>query len=294
MTVCNQCPRKCGAIREAESSKGAYCRSPESIKLARAALHFGEEPCVSGRNGSGTIFFSGCNLKCVFCQNEKISHQGFGKTVSTDRLKDIYKELIELGAENINLVNPTHYALQIAKSLDKKLSVPVIYNSSGYESVETLRQLDGKIDVYMPDIKYLFRELSLKYSSAKNYPEIAKEAIKEMFRQRGKFVIDEKGLIKSGVIIRHLVLPDNLENSFECIDWVRDTFKDEVLFSLMTQYTPCNPNPDHPELNRYLSPEEYKRITEYFKFCGLKNAYYQEYDINGEEMIPSFDLTGVN
>lgn len=291
--LCSQCPRKCNAVREDNSSRGAFCNSPSLFKIARAALHFGEEPCVSGIRGSGTVFFSGCNLKCVFCQNEKISHRGFGKTVSAVELKNIFNRLIEQGCENINLVNPTHYAKQLSEVLDKSLSVPVIYNSSGYESIHTLSLLNQKIDVYMPDLKYLFNDISLKYSGARDYPDVAKSAIKEMFRQRGKFILDDKGIIRSGVIIRHLVLPDNLENTFECIDWVRDNFKDEVIFSLMTQYTPCNDLPHHPELRRYLTVEEYDRVTKYLEYCGLKNAYYQEYDLNGEAMIPDFDLTGV-
>ena len=219
MSVCNICPRKCNAERLplAENGEG-FCGLGGAPKIARAALHFWEEPPISGENGSGTVFFSGCNLGCIFCQNKKISRGRFGKTVTPERLREIYEELINKGAHNINLVTPTHFADAVLASLEPKLSVPVVYNCGGYESVETLKRFEGKIQIYLPDIKYSDNALAKKYSAAPDYFETAKEAVKEMYRQTGKYDIGDDGIMKKGVIIRHLILPGQLENTKKVID----------------------------------------------------------------------------
>ena len=216
--ICNLCPRRCGALRTESSGEG-YCRMPEVPVLARAALHQWEEPPISGTRGSGTVFFSGCSLGCVFCQNEKISHQDFGKAVTVERLREICEDLIAQGAHNINFVNPTHYAHVIAKLLEKPLGVPVVYNSGGYEKVETLRALEGKIDIYLPDLKYLAPDTAKRYSLAQDYPDVACAAIREMVRQTGPVVLED-GLLKRGVVIRHLILPGQVNAAKEVMDWV--------------------------------------------------------------------------
>ncbi len=235
MAVCTLCPRRCERVRPE-----GYCRMGERPRLARAALHFGEEPCISGTQGSGTVFFSGCSLRCVFCQNHQISAEGFGQEVSAARLRSIFEELIDKGAHNINLVNPTHFAHAIGKALERPLPVPVIYNSGGYDRVETLRRLEGKIQVFLPDMKYALTEPAARYSGAEDYPQTAKNAIIEMVRQTGAYRMDKDGLLTNGVLIRHLILPRNVNNTRRVIDWVANTFpKGTVLFSLMSQYTPC-------------------------------------------------------
>ena len=214
MANCNICPRKCNVDR---SLKTGVCGVSDTLKIARAALHFWEEPCISGTKGSGTVFFSGCNMKCVFCQNYEISTGCFGKEITTARLREIYNELIEQGAHNINLVTPTHYAEKILESLENPISVPVVYNSSGYDSVDTLKKFEGKVQIYLPDMKYAFSSLAKKYSLAPDYPERAKEAIREMFRQTGEAVFDDDGIMKKGVIIRHMMIPDNTDNTLDVI-----------------------------------------------------------------------------
>lgn len=290
---CNICPRKCNALRRENDGDGV-CKMGNEPKLARASAHFWEEPCISGTKGSGTVFFSGCNLKCVFCQNYEISAGGFGKTVSVDRLKEIYAELISSGVHNINLVTPTHFAPQVLKSLDEPLPVPVIYNSSGYESVETLKKFEGKISIYMPDFKYANSNIAKKYSSAENYPEIVKSAIREMYRQVGKCKFDKDGMLIKGVLIRHLMLPDNLENTLDVIDWVSENFNsDEILFSLMRQYTPPKGGCKYKELENRVTEEEYSRAENYMYLCGIENGFIQESDSAQSEYTPEFNAEGI-
>lgn len=294
MSFCNICPRKCNAERLplAENGEG-FCGLGGAPRIARAALHFWEEPPISGENGSGTVFFSGCNLGCVFCQNKKISRGRFGKTVTPERLREIYEELINKGAHNINLVTPTHFADAVLASLEPKLAVPVVYNCGGYESVETLKRFEGKIQIYLPDMKYSDNALAKKYSAAPDYFETAKEAVKEMYRQTGKYDIGDDGIMKKGVIIRHLILPGQLENTKKVIDWVKNEFAPgEVLFSLMSQFTPvegCNTD----ELYRRLTKDEYSEIADYLFESGIEDGFMQELSSAKEEYIPPFDLEGV-
>ena len=286
---CNICPRKCGADR---SKNTGVCSVGEKIKIARAAPHFWEEPCISGTKGSGTVFFSGCNMKCVFCQNYEISSGGKGKVVAPDRLTEIYYELIEQGVHNINLVTPTHFSKQIIKTLEKPLPVPVVYNSGGYDSVEILRMFEGKVQIYLPDLKYMSSALAEKYSKAKDYPETAKKAIREMFRQTGEFILDDDGIMQKGVVIRHLMLPGQLENTLDVIDWVSDEFGDKVIFSLMSQFTP-NENCTLPELQQIITQEEYNKAVDYMYLCGIENAYVQDFSSAKKEYTPPFDFSGV-
>lgn len=294
MSFCNICPRKCNAERLplAENGEG-FCGLGGAPRIARAALHFWEEPPISGENGSGTVFFSGCNLGCIFCQNKKISRGRFGKTVTPERLREIYEELINKGAHNINLVTPTHFADAVLASLEPKLAVPVVYNCGGYESVETLKRFEGKIQIYLPDIKYSDNVLAKKYSAAPDYFETAKAAVKEMYRQTGKYDIGDDGIMKKGVIIRHLILPGQLENTKKVIDWVKNEFAPgEVLFSLMSQFTPvegCNTD----ELYRRLTKDEYSEIADYLFESGIEDGFMQELSSAKEEYIPPFDLEGV-
>ncbi len=261
--------------------------------VARTALHFYEEPPVSGTRGSGTVFFSGCPLKCVFCQNHQISHENFGKAVSIEGLRTIFQNLIDLGAHNINLVSPTQFTWAIGEALKEKLPVPVVYNTGGYDSPAALKTLKGKIDVYMPDMKYAFSEPALKYSGAADYPERAKAAIYEMYEQTGPYELDEAGMLKKGLLIRHLVLPGNLPNTFGVIDWVSRSFpKGSVLVSLMSQYTPVRACP-FPELMRPLTAEEAEAAEEYLFSSGIEDGFVQELSAADETFIPDFDLTGV-
>ena len=286
--ICNLCPRRCGVER---SEVAGYCGMPEGLRIARAALHFWEEPVISGESGSGTVFFSGCNLRCVYCQNRDISAGGFGKEVSAARLREVFEELIAQGANNINLVTPTHFVPWILPALEPKLPVPVVYNCGGYESVETLRTLAGKVDIWLPDLKYADGEISGKFSEAPDYFPAATDAISEMYRQVGDYVIED-GLMKKGVIIRHLVLPGQLNNTKACIDWVARTFKPgQVLFSLMAQYTP-QPNAEGV-LKRHVTASEYRAAVEYMKNCGITDGFTQMRTSAKEEYTPPFDLTGV-
>ncbi|MCI8539359.1 MAG: radical SAM protein [Oscillospiraceae bacterium] len=291
--ICNLCPRSCGAQRSPERGQG-LCRMPEAPVLARAALHHWEEPPISGFNGSGTIFFSGCSLGCVFCQNDEISHQNFGKAVSLDRLADICGELIAQGAHNINLVNPTHYAHVIRELLCRRpLPVPVVWNSGGYDKVETLRTLEGQVRIYLPDLKYRTPELARRYSSAANYPEIAAAAIREMVRQTGPCRFDEDGLLLQGVIIRHLILPGQLNEAKRVMDWAAETFPPEtVLFSLMSQYTPWGRAKEFPEIDRTLRAGEIRSAESYMENLGLK-GFCQGRESARRAYTPEFDLTGI-
>ena len=292
--ICSVCPRGCSAVRTDETGSGV-CAMGVLPKLARAALHLWEEPCISGERGSGTVFFSGCPLKCVFCQNREISTGGFGKTVSVSRLREIFHELIAQGAHNINLVNPTHFTGSILEAVRGGLSVPLVWNSGGYERPETLRRLDGVVNIYLPDMKYALSAPAARYSAAADYPETAKAAIREMFRQTGPYVMDEDGMLQSGVIIRHLILPGNLENTQKVIDWVASEFSPgDVLFSLMSQYTPCLEQPKkYPELTRRLTRGEYDAAVAMLEASGIEDGFFQELSSAKEEYIPEFNLRGV-
>ena len=287
--ACTLCPRQCKADRAAGQT--GFCGAGRTLKAARAALHFWEEPCISGTRGSGTVFFSGCTLGCVFCQNHEISAQGVGKPVSVDRLREIFRELIRQGAHNINLVTPGHFAPWAAQALEPSLPVPVVCNTGGYERVETLRLLEGKVQVYLPDMKYALEEPARRLSGAGDYPAAARSAICEMFRQTGPYQMRD-GLLVRGVLIRHLVLPGQLDNTRRVIDWVAETFRPgEVLFSLMSQYTP-QPGAVGP-LARHVTRAEYRAAAAYMENCGIHDGFTQERTSAREEYTPAFDLTGV-
>lgn len=290
--VCSICPRQCNAMRD-DTSGGGFCEMPASPVVARAALHFGEEPCISGTNGSGTVFFSGCSLRCCFCQNHSISHKNEGKAITVERLAEIFEELENAGAHNINLVNPSHYAVSIRKALQLyRPNIPVVYNSSGYERVETLKLLDGFVDVYLPDCKYVDSSLSLALSGAENYFKMASAAILEMARQTGIAQFDADGMMTKGTMVRHLVLPGHTKNSMQVLDWL-STIKDSVWVSLMFQYTPCGDISAHKELQRTLTRRECEKVWQYMDDLGIINGYVQDRKSAGTTMIPAFDLTGV-
>lgn len=287
--ICSICPRKCEVNRETQLG---FCRSPWNFRVARAALHQWEEPCISGKNGSGTVFFSGCNLQCVFCQNHEISLENKGVEITDDDLINIFENLISQGAHNINLVNPSHYAAGLKRVLTKfKSPVPIVYNSSGYESVETLKMLDGLIDIYLPDFKYIRQDKAKRYSNAYDYPEVAKAAIGEMLRQQSKCEFED-GIMTKGVIIRHLILPQNTNSSIEILDYIKNNFSG-VYISLMAQYTPCTNLEDFPEINRKITKREYEKVLNYALDSGFQNVFVQELDSASQGFIPSFDFTGV-
>ena len=288
--ICNACPRGCNVDRQ---NTLGYCKSPEKLKLARASLHYWEEPCISGKNGSGAIFFSGCNLGCVFCQNYEISHGCKGVDVSDDDLVRIMKRLVDEGANNINFVNPTHYSLQLLRVLEKyKPPVPIVYNTSGYDSVETLKMLDGAVDIYLPDFKYIRPEKALKYSKAEDYPQVAEEALAEMKRQVGEDVFDENGIMQRGMIIRHLVLPSNTNSSISALDYLAENFGDTYI-SVMAQYVPCGDLTEYKEINRPLTQREYDKVVNHIFDLGLQKIFVQELEAASDEFIPDFDFTGV-
>ncbi|MDE5671111.1 MAG: radical SAM protein [Eubacterium sp.] len=287
--ICRFCPRKCGIERE---KANGFCQMPEKFKIARASLHFWEEPCISGSNGSGAVFFSGCNLKCVYCQNYEISRDNKGMEVSRERLVEIFENLVLQGAENINLVNPTHYAPMLAGVLKEwKSPVPVVYNSSGYESVETLKMLDGLIDIYLPDFKYIRNDKAERYSGAADYPEIAKAALEEMYRQTGKAVF-EGNMMKKGMVIRHLILPQNTNSSLRIVDYVSEHFEKAYL-SLMAQYVPCTNLENYKEINRTITKREYDKVVNYAVSKGLERLFVQELSSADDKYIPLFDFSGV-
>ncbi|MBQ3049669.1 MAG: radical SAM protein [Oscillospiraceae bacterium] len=293
--LCSSCPRECGAIREKEQGEG-FCGMGYLPKLAKACIHRWEEPCISGENGSGAVFFTGGALQCVFCQNYCVSSEGFGKTVTVERLREICEKLISQGVHNINLVNPTHYADTVCQLLETPFSVPVVYNTGGYEKVETLKKLKGKIQIYLPDIKYSDDLLAVKYSAAPNYFETAAAAVKEMFAQTGPYVMDEDGILQSGVVIRHLILPGCVENTKRVIDWVSDNFAPgEVLFSLMSQYIPFGKvlEGGYDEINRTVTEEEYAEIEDHLMESNIEEGYFQELSSADTEYIPNFDLENV-
>ena len=293
---CELCPRRCGA----ERSKGAgFCGMGERVVAARAGLHFWEEPCISGESGSGAVFFTGCVMRCRFCQNSEISRDKKGKEISEERLAEIFLELEEQGALNINLVNPTHFVPQIIRSLElarkRGLRVPIVYNSGGYERVETLKMLDGIVDIYLPDVKYFDDELAVKLSSAPRYFEIAMNAVTEMLRQTGAPVFDERGILQKGTVVRHLVLPNCYKDSVEVIKRVGERFGGEILFSLMSQYTPfgeVKTNPDFAKMNRRITTFEYEKALDAVLEAGLR-GFMQEKSSAKEEFTPSFDFTGI-
>lgn len=289
---CSICPLKCGVNRNKYSGR---CGASKNIKIALASLHYFEEPCISGKNGSGTVFFSNCNLKCVYCQNYKISHLGFGKEISISHLADIFLSQQERGANNINLVTPTMYvphiisAIKIARS--KGLSIPIIYNSSGYESIDTIKSLSGYIDVYLPDFKYYFSDIAKKYSNVENYFEIASSAILEMYKQVGDPVFDSNGIIKRGMIIRHMILPNNVENSKMVLKWINDNLSNKVYISVMAQYFPTYKACEYPEINRKITAEELDLVWDYASSLGFENGFIQELGEHEEEYVPDFDLS---
>lgn len=289
---CSVCPRNCAADREKECG---FCGVGDKIRVARAAPHYWEEPCLSGENGSGTVFFSGCNLGCVFCQNYEVSHSAYGMEVDEKHLMKIFDSLVDKGVHNINLVTPTHYVPMLAKVLKEyKSPVPIVYNSSGYEKAETLKMLEGLVDIYLPDIKYFDNAPAMKYSGAENYFEYASSAVLEMFRQVGSVELDENGLAKKGIIIRHLVLPGNISQAVKVFAWVRENLPSETYISVMRQYTPFGKAKEMPPINRKLSSREYAIVKEKILALGFENCYFQSKESAIESFIPNFNLEGVD
>ena len=289
--ICTLCPRRCGAERT-DTRAGGLCGMPAAPVVARAMLHQWEEPCLVGDHGAGCVFFSGCNLRCCFCQNGTISREGFGKPISVERLRDIFRELIAQGAACLDLVTPTHFTPAILEALgDEKWPVPVVWNCGGYEKADTIRLLDGKVQVYLPDFKYALPDAARRYSGAADYFDRSTEAILEMYRQTGPYVLED-GLLKRGVLIRHLLLPGELENTRRCIDWVAEHFAPgAVLFSLMSQYTPQPGAAGN--LARHVTAAEYRAAVQYMENCGITDGYTQERTSAREEYTPDFDLAGV-
>ncbi len=292
---CRLCPREC-MVDRAHGELG-YCRMPMEIHAARAALHYWEEPCISGKEGSGTVFFSGCTLRCVFCQNHEIAAGDIGKKISAERLTEIYLELQEQGANNINLVTAGHFLPLIIQSLQKakeqSLKIPVVYNTSGYEKVDTLRCLEGLVDIWLPDYKYQSQELARRYSHAADYPMQAKEALSEMVRQAGSPEFDSRGMMKKGVIVRHLVLPGCVYDSKDVLEYLHDTWGEQVWVSILSQYTPLPHVRSFPELDRKVTKEEYGEVVDYARFLGMKQVYVQMEDCAQESFIPAFDYQGI-
>lgn len=300
---CRLCPRECNVDRE--NGETGYCGEGAALRVARAALHLWEEPCICGKSGSGAVFFTGCPLKCIFCQNKTIAGSRnpdvpvrAGKAISSERLAEIFFELQEKGACNINLVTPTHFIPQILPALKKAksqgLSIPIVYNTGSYEKAETLRALEGFIDIYLPDLKYVSSRLSARYSNAPDYFEKASAAIAEMFRQTGTPVFDRKtGLLQRGVIVRHLMLPRHLADSKRVVQYLYQTYHNDIFISIMSQYTPVGQFPDMPELNRRVSHKEYNALTEYCLSLGIENGFIQEGEAASESFIPAFDSEGV-
>lgn len=292
--LCRLCPRQCGVDR---SVKTGRCGVSDRVTLARAALHFWEEPCISGENGSGTVFFSGCPLGCVFCQNHTISSGHFGKEISVERLAEIFLELQAQNAHNINLVTGSHFVPQIIKALDlvkDSLHIPVVYNSSGYETLETLRSLRGYVDIYLPDLKFLSSERSARYCHAPDYFEVASKAVQEMFSQVGPAQFDDDGIMTKGMIVRHLVMPNGVEDSMDILTWICDNLPlDDILVSVMSQYTPAYKSHDYPEIDRRLTQQEYDRVLDWIDCMGIEDGFVQELSSAKEEYTPDFSLQGV-
>ena len=292
---CSLCPRQCHVNRI--SGKKGYCGMGSSIRAARAALHMWEEPCISGEKGSGAVFFSGCGLRCCFCQNRDIAIGDRGKEVSVERLADIFLELEQKGAANLNLVTGAHYVPQIIHALElarkKGCKLPVVYNSSGYEKVETLKLLEGYVDVYLPDMKYMDAKLAADFSHAPDYPEVAENAIREMVRQTGACVFGEEGYIRKGTIVRHLILPGHTKNSIAVLQYLHETYGDNIMISMMNQFTPVWKQEKFLELNRKVTKREYEKVLNAALELGIENGYFQEGKTAKESFIPAFDEEGI-
>ena len=290
-THCTLCPRRCGVDRT--RGQLGFCKMAGQVHAARAGVHYWEEPVISGSFGSGAVFFSGCTLKCAFCQNYDISQENFGKPLTSAELRAAFERLIDEGVQNINLVTPTHFLPDILPALEPKLPVPVVYNCGGYESVETLRQLEGKIDVYLPDFKYSDNALAKKLSSAPDYFETASAAILEMYRQVGKPVLEDDEM-KRGVLVRHLVLPGCVDNSLGVLDWVAEHFRSgDILFSLMSQYVPMGRAAEMPPFDQRITELEYDSVLSYMMLLGIEDGYTQDFSSAERGYTPSFDLTGL-
>ena len=290
--LCNQCPRKCNAIRTDTYNIGGFCDMPHKAVVARAALHFWEEPSISGKNGSGTVFFSGCSLHCVFCQNSDISTNNKGKPISSTELSEIFKKLENQGAHNINLVTPTHFSDVIIKALDiYKPSIPIVYNSSGYESVESLQKLKDYIDVYLLDFKYIDAEKARLYSNAPDYPNVCKSALLEAYRQQGECLF-KNGIIQKGLIIRHLLMPQATKDAISIFDWVRENTPN-AYFSIMSQYIPLGQALNMSVINRTVTAREYNKVVDYIANSNFENCYIQERSSADKNYIPDFDFTGI-
>ncbi len=289
---CTLCPKKCRVDR---TEKSGICGATDKIKVARASLHFWEEPCVSGEKGSGTVFFSYCSLKCVYCQNFEISRGNAGKEITVERLSEIFLELQGKGAHNINLVTPTHYAVSIIKALknakEKGLTIPVVYNTSGYESTETLKLLEGFVDIYLVDFKYMDENLALKYSKVPDYPKVAQKAIEEMVNQVGESEFKDD-IMQKGVIVRHLLLPGHLDDSRKILKYLYETYENKIFYSLMSQYTPVRET-DFLNLNKKVTEEEYESLVDFAVDLGIENGFIQEGEASSESFIPEFDNEGV-
>ena len=289
---CNICPHKCQVNRI--KGQVGRCKSGNKVKIALYSIHNFEEPCISGKNGSGTIFFSNCNLNCVFCQNYEISQLGQGKEFEISELADIMIKEQEKGVENINLVTPTSYIIQIAESIKiakgKGLKIPIVYNTNSYENIESLKLLDGLVDIYLPDLKYYYNKLGKRYSNVDNYFEIATNAILEMYRQVGNVQIDSNGILQKGVVIRHLVLPNHIENSKRVLKWIKENLDNKVFVSIMAQYFPTYKAKDIEKINRKLTQKEYQEIMEYVDSIGLDNGYVQELGEHEEEYVPKWNI----
>ena len=291
---CSLCPRMCNIDREITTG---YCGVKNTLRVARAALHFWEEPCISGEEGSGAVFFTGCNLRCVFCQNYQIARAEQGKEISVERLSEIFLELQVQKANNINLITATHYVPQVVEALrmakDRGLSIPVVYNCGGYEGVETLKMLEGLVDIYLPDFKYLDPARAKRYSRAENYPEAVKLALEEMVRQQPKAELDERGIMIKGVIVRHLMLPGGIRDSKAVVKYLYETYGDQIYISLMNQYTPLPHVAEYSEINRKLKKFEYNRLVDYAISIGVENGFIQEGETAEESFIPAFTNEGV-
>ena len=291
--ICTLCPRNCAAERTEREGFGV-CRVGTLPRIARAALHMWEEPCISGTRGSGAIFFSGCNLHCAFCQNEAISHGGQGETVSVERLADIFRELEAQGAHNINLVTATHFVPAVIAALDiYRPNIPIVYNCGGYEKVEALKRAEGLIDIYLPDFKYLSPSLAKRYSHAEDYPETAKAALAEMVRQQSACRFRENDMLQKGVIVRHMMLPGNLADSKAVITYLHETYGEQILLSIMNQFTPTEALVAYPEINRKVTEKEYDALIDYAISIGVEEAYIQEGETATDSFIPDFSNQGV-
>ncbi len=293
LSNCRLCPHKCG-VNRLEGKKG-ICHCDNKVKIALASLHFYEEPCISGVNGSGTVFFTNCNLRCQYCQNYEISQLQKGKEVTIEHLADIFVRQQQKGAHNLNLVTPTSYVYHIIEALDiakkRGLSIPVIYNTNGYETVETIQELEGYVDVYLPDLKYYSDEIAKKYSGVDNYFEIATKAIRQMYKQVGKVTLNEQGMVQKGVILRHLVLPNHIQNTKHILKWIKENLPQDIWVSVMAQYFPTYKAKEDELISRKLTKKEYKQVEQYLYSLNLENGYIQELGKHEEEYVPEFDFS---